>query len=167
MGFFEARSHLTYLGWMAGWLKSSKMVMFNGNIDNKPLDLGVPNLRQTKVYYYFCYVKTNKRYGCWCIWCFFNGLKWCQWIWYGLIWFKLVYNILWLYVQNVLMLMLMDLSWLIWLLCGRYGGRAEISFWNWSWIEVVGSRIQISLKKHCLNIFFEHIITVIETINFG
>ena len=38
---------------------------------------------------------------------------------------------------------------------------------NWSWIEVVGSRIQISLKKHCLNIFFEHIITVIETINFG
>lgn len=98
----------------------------------------------------------NERYGCWCIWCFFNGLKWCQWIWYGLIWFKLVYNILWLYGQDVLMLMLMDLSWLIWLLCGRYGGRAEISFWNWSWIEVVGSRIQISLKKHCLNMFLTY-----------
>ena len=47
---------------LAGWLKSSKMVMFNGNIDNKPLGLGVPNLRQTNIYYhfykyyYFCYV---------------------------------------------------------------------------------------------------------------
>jgi hypothetical protein len=52
----------TWAGWMAGWLKSSKMVMFNGNIDNKPLGLGVPNLRQTNIYYhfykyyYFCYV---------------------------------------------------------------------------------------------------------------
>jgi hypothetical protein len=100
----------------------------------------------------------NERYGCWCIWCFFNGLKWCQWIWYGLIWFKLVYNILWLYGQDVLMLMLMDLSWLIWLLCGKYGGRAEISFWNWRWIEVVGSRIQISLKKT----LFKHVLNILQ-----
>ena len=39
---------------LAGWLDGSRApkwyVMFNGNIDNKPLDLGVPNLRQTKVY---------------------------------------------------------------------------------------------------------------------
>ena len=45
MGFFEARSHLTYLGrGLDGWLilmgGASKMGMFHGNRANTPLDLG-------------------------------------------------------------------------------------------------------------------------------